>query len=271
MMKLSTIPSNSFATLFTPQQQLRKHHIYQPCPSTPPTTVNHREEAAVHGGGYANVRLSFPMTNPNKILLAVIVLCPYLVLPTVFMYAFLILLLRFRYRQRTPQSVDPRMSYVDMVSLDKLDEEFDGLPTTPAAEVVRIRYDRVRALAGRAQTLLGDVARRWGKYPSGCDCSLPLPGAPHHVHVRVLDFAPEVPLPAEDAAERGSEDVYVDMVSLDELDEEFDEFLTTRAVEVVRIRYDRVQTLVGGRKRCWVTWRHWIKRRRVWTRSKLQK
>ena len=50
------------------------------------------------------------------------------------------------------------MSYVDMVSLDELDEEFDGFPTTRPAEVVRIRYDRVRALAGRAQTLLGDMA-----------------------------------------------------------------------------------------------------------------
>nr|KYP34153.1 hypothetical protein KK1_044929 [Cajanus cajan] len=99
-----------------------------------------------------------PTTVLVHVLLAAIVLCPYLVLPTVFMYAFLILLLRFRYRQRVPQNMDPRMSYVDMVSLDELDEELDGFPTTRPAEVVRIRYDRVRALAGRAQTLLGDVA-----------------------------------------------------------------------------------------------------------------
>ncbi|KAK7380796.1 hypothetical protein VNO78_33315 [Psophocarpus tetragonolobus] len=99
-----------------------------------------------------------PTTVLVHVLLAAIVLCPYLVLPTVFMYAFLILLLRFRYRQRVPQNMDPRMSYVDMVSLDELDEEFDGFPTTRPSEVVRIRYDRVRALAGRAQTLLGDVA-----------------------------------------------------------------------------------------------------------------
>ncbi|XP_027359492.1 FT-interacting protein 7 [Abrus precatorius] len=99
-----------------------------------------------------------PTTVLVHVLLAAIVLCPYLVLPTVFMYAFLILLLRFRYRQRAPQNMDPRMSYMDMVSLDELDEEFDGFPTTRPAEVVRIRYDRVRALAGRAQTLLGDVA-----------------------------------------------------------------------------------------------------------------
>lgn len=99
-----------------------------------------------------------PTTVLVHVLLAAIVLCPYLVLPTVFMYAFLILLLRFRYRPRVPQNMDPRMSYVDMVSLDELDEEFDGFPTMRSAEQVRIRYDRVRALAGRAQTLLGDVA-----------------------------------------------------------------------------------------------------------------
>ncbi|XP_061355744.1 multiple C2 domain and transmembrane region protein 14 [Gastrolobium bilobum] len=99
-----------------------------------------------------------PTTILMHVFLVAIVLCPYLVLPTVFMYVFLILLLRFRYRQRVPQNMDPRMSYVDMVSLDELDEEFDGFPTTRSAEQVRIRYDRVRALAGRAQTLLGDVA-----------------------------------------------------------------------------------------------------------------
>ncbi|KAK7316016.1 hypothetical protein VNO77_34629 [Canavalia gladiata] len=99
-----------------------------------------------------------PTTVLVHVLLAAVVLCPYLVLPTVFMYAFLILLLRFRYRQRVPQNMDPRMSYMDMVSLDELDEEFDGFPTARPAEVIRIRYDRVRALAGRAQTLLGDVA-----------------------------------------------------------------------------------------------------------------
>ncbi|XP_015946593.1 protein QUIRKY [Arachis duranensis] len=99
-----------------------------------------------------------PTTILMHVLLLAIVFCPSLVLPTAFMYCFLILLLRFRYRQRVPQSMDPRVSCVDMVSLDELDEEFDGFPTTRSPEVVRIRYDRVRALAGRAQTLLGDVA-----------------------------------------------------------------------------------------------------------------
>lgn len=99
-----------------------------------------------------------PTTVLVHLLLIAIVLCPHLVLPTVFMYAFLILVLRFRYRQRGPLNMDPRLSYVDVVGPDELDEEFDGFPTSRPNDVVRIRYDRLRALAGRAQTLLGDVA-----------------------------------------------------------------------------------------------------------------
>lgn len=99
-----------------------------------------------------------PTTILVHVLLIAIVLCPHLVLPTVFMYAFLILVLRFRYRKRVPQNMDLRISYVDGLSVDELDEEFDGFPTTRSSEQVRIRYDRIRALAGRAQTLLGDVA-----------------------------------------------------------------------------------------------------------------
>lgn len=99
-----------------------------------------------------------PTTVLLHVLLVAIVLCPHLVLPTIFMYAFLIVVLRFRYRLRGPLNMDPRLSYVDVVGPDELDEEFDGFPSTKSGDVVRIRYDRLRALAGRAQTLLGDVA-----------------------------------------------------------------------------------------------------------------
>jgi hypothetical protein len=54
--------------------------------------------------------------------------------------------------------MDPRLSHVDSVGPEELDEEFDGFPTTRSSEQIRIRYDRLRALAGKAQTLLGDVA-----------------------------------------------------------------------------------------------------------------
>ncbi|KAL5708671.1 Multiple C2 domain and transmembrane region protein 14 [Ranunculus cassubicifolius] len=91
-------------------------------------------------------------------LLVSIILCPHLVLPTAFMYAFFIVSLRFRNRPRLPANMDPRISYVDAVGPDELDEEFDSFPTTRSAEQLRVRYDRLRALAGRAQSLLGDLA-----------------------------------------------------------------------------------------------------------------
>ncbi|XP_010266730.1 PREDICTED: protein QUIRKY [Nelumbo nucifera] len=92
------------------------------------------------------------------ILLTAIVLYPHLILPTVFMYAFFIVAFRFRFRPRAPANMDLRLSYVDAVGIDEIDEEFDGFPTTRSADQLRTRYDRLRALAGRAQTLLGDVA-----------------------------------------------------------------------------------------------------------------
>ncbi|CAN4113966.1 unnamed protein product [Withania somnifera] len=99
-----------------------------------------------------------PTTILVHILLIAIVLCPHLVLPTICMYAFLIISLRFRYRQRVAITMDPRLSHVDAIGPDELDEEFDGFPSSRPMEHVRVRYDRLRALAGRAQTLLGDVA-----------------------------------------------------------------------------------------------------------------
>ncbi|EYU20879.1 hypothetical protein ABFS82_11G022400 [Erythranthe guttata] len=99
-----------------------------------------------------------PTTVLVHILLMAIILCPHLILPTVFMYAFLIIALRFRFRQRVSITMDPRLSHVDTVGPDELDEEFDGFPTTRSVDQIRVRYDRLRALAGRAQTLLGDLA-----------------------------------------------------------------------------------------------------------------
>lgn len=93
------------------------------------------------------------------VVLATVALWPHLILPTVCMYVFLILIWRYyRARPREPSGMDPRLSQVDTVGPDELDEELDGFPTGRAAELVRARYDRLRVVAGRAQALLGDVA-----------------------------------------------------------------------------------------------------------------
>ncbi|KAL6534715.1 Multiple C2 domain and transmembrane region protein 14 [Orobanche gracilis] len=99
-----------------------------------------------------------PTTVLVHILLVAVVLCPHLILPTLFMYAFLVIVLRLRCRHRVSITMDPMLSHVEAVGLDELDEEFDGFPTARSFEQVRVRYDRLRALAGRAQALLGDLA-----------------------------------------------------------------------------------------------------------------
>ncbi|XP_073365512.1 multiple C2 domain and transmembrane region protein 6 [Aegilops tauschii subsp. strangulata] len=42
--------------------------------------------------------------------------------------------------------------------LDELDEEFDTFPTSKPEDVVQVRYDRLRGVAGRVQTVVGDLA-----------------------------------------------------------------------------------------------------------------
>ncbi|VAI00730.1 unnamed protein product [Triticum turgidum subsp. durum] len=113
---------------------------------------------AVRWGHRVRVWEHSPTTVLVHMLLVAVVLCPEMILPTVCLYLFLVLLWRYRWRPRQPAGMDPRLSHVDSVSPDELDEEFDGLPSARPADVVRARYDRLRAVAGRAQTLLGDVA-----------------------------------------------------------------------------------------------------------------
>ncbi|KAK4381815.1 protein QUIRKY [Sesamum angolense] len=54
--------------------------------------------------------------------------------------------------------MDVKLSQVDMVDPDELDEEFDTFPSSRPPEVIRVRYDRLRILAARVQTVLGDFA-----------------------------------------------------------------------------------------------------------------
>ncbi|KVH95974.1 protein QUIRKY [Cynara cardunculus var. scolymus] len=110
-----------------------------------------------------------PTTVLVHVLLLAIVLCPHLILPTICLYAFLIVALRYRYRMRIPVTMDPRLSQVDSVGPDELDEEFDGFPSSRSPDHIRVRYDRLRALAGRAQTLLGDVAAQGERLEALCN------------------------------------------------------------------------------------------------------
>lgn len=100
-----------------------------------------------------------PVTTLLVHILFIILLCyPELILPTIFFYMFLIGLWQFRSRNRSPPHIDPRISHADMADRDELDEEFDTLPTSKPPDIVKLRYERLRGIAGRIQMVLGDVA-----------------------------------------------------------------------------------------------------------------
>ncbi|XP_008796405.2 FT-interacting protein 3 [Phoenix dactylifera] len=91
-------------------------------------------------------------------LYVVFALFPELILPTACFTMAGVGLLRYRRRPRHPPHMDTRLSHADAVFGDELDEEFDTFPTSRSGEIVRMRYDRLRSVAGRVQTVVGDMA-----------------------------------------------------------------------------------------------------------------
>ncbi|GAB4851559.1 FT-interacting protein 3 [Ancistrocladus abbreviatus] len=114
---------------------------------------------AVLGGIIAVGRWKNPVTTVlTLILFFILVMCPELILPTIFLYLFLIVVWYYRWRPRGPTHLDTRLSQADSAHSDELDEEFDVFPTSKPADTVRWRYDRLRSMAGRIQTVVGDLA-----------------------------------------------------------------------------------------------------------------
>ncbi|KAF7104246.1 hypothetical protein CFC21_105154 [Triticum aestivum] len=89
------------------------------------------------------------------VLYLVLVWYPELVVPTASLYVFLIGVWYYRFRPRAPAGMDARLSQADTVDGDELEEEFDAVS---APDVLRLRYERLRTLAGRVQRVMGDVA-----------------------------------------------------------------------------------------------------------------
>ncbi|CAN1827683.1 FT-interacting protein 1 [Linum perenne] len=100
------------------------------------------------------------------ILFLILIWYPELILPTMFLYMFLIGVWNYRFRPRHPVQMDTRLSWAEAVSGDELDEEFDTFPTSRAHDVVRMRYDRLRSIAGRIQCVVGDVATQGERFQS---------------------------------------------------------------------------------------------------------
>ncbi|XP_047956019.1 FT-interacting protein 4-like [Salvia hispanica] len=100
------------------------------------------------------------------ILLVILVLYPELVLPTFFLYLFFIGIWNYRWKPRHPPHMDIRLSHADAVGHDELDEEFDTFPTSKAPDLVRMRYDRLRSIGGRIQSVVGDLAMQGERFQS---------------------------------------------------------------------------------------------------------
>ncbi|KAG4137403.1 hypothetical protein ERO13_D07G069600v2 [Gossypium hirsutum] len=92
------------------------------------------------------------------VLYLVLVWYPDLVMPTGSLYVVLIGVWYYRFRPKIPAGMDIRLSQAETVDPDEIDEEFDTIPSSKPPEIIRARYDRLRILAGRVQTVLGDFA-----------------------------------------------------------------------------------------------------------------
>lgn len=89
---------------------------------------------------------------------------PELIIPAMLLYMAFTGLWRYRSRPRHPPHMDTRLSHAESVFPDELDEEFDSFPTSRGADVVRMRYDRLRSVAGRIQTVVGDMASQGERF-----------------------------------------------------------------------------------------------------------
>ncbi|KAF8396093.1 hypothetical protein HHK36_017705 [Tetracentron sinense] len=100
------------------------------------------------------------------VLFLILIWYPELILPTTFLYMFLIGIWNYRFRPRHPPHMDTRLSWAEVVHPDEMDEEFDTFPTSKLQDVVRLRYDRLRSVAGRIQTVVGDMATQGERFQS---------------------------------------------------------------------------------------------------------
>ncbi|RDY01435.1 Protein QUIRKY, partial [Mucuna pruriens] len=92
-------------------------------------------------------------------LLVMLVWFPDLIIPTFAFYVFVVGAWNYRFRARDPLAhFDPKISLAEVVDREELDEEFDAVPSSRSNEVVRARYDKLRTLGARVQTVLGDFA-----------------------------------------------------------------------------------------------------------------
>ncbi|KAL0848562.1 hypothetical protein Bca101_021809 [Brassica carinata] len=84
---------------------------------------------------------------------------PEMILPITSLCLFMLGVWNYRLRPRQPPHMDTRLSFADNVHPEELNEEFDTFPySSQDPGTVKIRYERLRGIASRAQTVVGDIA-----------------------------------------------------------------------------------------------------------------
>ncbi|XP_072093015.1 FT-interacting protein 3 isoform X4 [Arachis hypogaea] len=119
----------------------------------------------VGSGLFAMFRLLNEIRNwqkPAHLILFIVILVTLMMHPKLIILAYILYiglagLANYRCRPRHPPGIDARLSQADGSHPDELDEEFDTIPTTRPDDIVRMRYDRLRSIAGRFQTVVGDL------------------------------------------------------------------------------------------------------------------
>ncbi|KAK7345820.1 hypothetical protein VNO77_16432 [Canavalia gladiata] len=102
-----------------------------------------------------------------------LVMLPAFIIPTILLYVAFLVCWNYRVRPQHPPHMDTRLSHAEYVAADELDEEFDTFPTTASDDIVRWRYDRLRIVAGRVQTVMGDMATYGERFQELLTCRDP--------------------------------------------------------------------------------------------------
>ncbi|XP_010512466.1 PREDICTED: FT-interacting protein 1-like [Camelina sativa] len=89
----------------------------------------------------------------------VLVCSPEMILPVMCFCLFMVAVWNYRLRPRQPPHMDTRISFADNIHPEELNEEFDTFPySSQDPGIVKMRYERLRSIASRAQTVVGDIA-----------------------------------------------------------------------------------------------------------------
>ncbi|CAL9245551.1 unnamed protein product [Arabidopsis halleri] len=89
----------------------------------------------------------------------VLVCSPEMILPVMSLCLFMLGVWNYRLRPRQPPHMDTRLSFADNIHPEELNEEFDTFPfSSQDPGIVKMRYERLRSIASRAQTVVGDIA-----------------------------------------------------------------------------------------------------------------